>query len=112
MAPGWGSHGTCPRLRVEPCAFWGKSALTDLHVFLFTYAKELVTGRKVLLVANQLYLLRQFKKIYFPTYHEGMGSALNLIPSCPTSKRIKNAKRAFQILELGPIRREPRITSF
>ena len=109
MAPGWGLHGTCPRLRVELCAFWGKSALTDLHIFLLAYMKELVTGRKFLLVVNQLY---NFLKFYFMTCHEGMGSALDLFDSCPSSKSTKTTKRALQILVLGLIRREPRIMSF
>lgn len=112
MAPGWGSCSTCPGLRVELCAFWGKSALTDLHVFLLAYTKELVTGRKFLLVVNQSYILRQFLKFYFMTSHEGMGSALDLFASCLSTRHTKNTKKALQILELGLIRREPRIISF
>lgn len=105
MAAGWGSHGTCLGLG-------GKSALTDLHIFLLAYTRELVTGGKFLLVVNQLYILRQFFKFYFMTCHEGMGSALDLFASCPSSKHTKNTKRALQILELGLIRREPRLMSF
>jgi len=48
MSPGWGSHGTWPGLRVERCTFWGKAALTDLHVFFHgaCHMKEDLAGSK------------------------------------------------------------------